>query len=81
MDDKNSIKNQKPTYRKVVIIDKEELKELRKYFSLFGTKAEFTRETGVYTDSLTRILRAGKGEKRIVEIIRSFIESQNETAA
>lgn len=80
MDDKNSIKNGTPTYRKVVVIDKEELKELRKYFSLFGTKAEFTRETGIYTDSLNRILKAGKGEKRIVDAIRAFVESQNKAA-
>lgn len=61
-------------YRKVVLIDKKEITRWRSHFNLYGTKKEFVRETGIFTPTLSRILDNGKGEERIVKIIRSFLE-------
>lgn len=80
MESKNNTNSLEKTYRKVVFIDKRELVRWTKYFSLFGSKAEFAREHGIYPATLNRILEAGKGEKRIVDAIRIYIESQKQTA-
>lgn len=61
------------THRKTVIIDKEELKKLRSIFSVYGSKQEFSRSTGVDAGTLTRILERGKGNEKIVTIIKKYI--------
>jgi predicted transcriptional regulator len=58
--------------RKVVIIQKPELKKLNTHFSLFGTRTDFMRKTKIPRSSLNRILEAGMGEERIVKKIRSY---------
>lgn len=76
MVDKSNIKNDIPYTRRVVEIEKYLLKAMRKFFSSFGAKAECERETGITTDSLTRILRRGAGELPKVDKIKKFFESR-----
>lgn len=60
-------------YRKTVKVEKKEISAWRSHFSLYGTKKEFVRETGIFTPTLSRILENGKGEERVVKIIRDFL--------
>lgn len=63
-------------YRKVVIVNNDELMKWREYFSLFGTRSEIFRDQNVNRVTLTRILRDAKGEERIIKAIRKHVKKQ-----
>lgn len=63
-------------YRKVVIVNNDELVRWREYFTLYGTRAEIFRKENINRVTLTRILKDGKGENRIVKAIRKHVKQQ-----
>jgi hypothetical protein len=73
-------KNSEVITRVQVYVSKPELKAWKKHFMPFGTKTEFERETGIARQTLNKVLKAGKGEKTTVGVIRSFVGSQKQVA-
>jgi hypothetical protein len=63
-------------YLKTTIIQRSELNKWKKYFSIYGAKSEFERETEVTRQTLHNILKNGRGDERTVSAVRNFYQSK-----
>ena len=66
--------------RKLIAVDKNELKAWKKLFSLSGQKAALYREKNISRETLNRILKEGKGSEQLIESIREYHFSQQQPA-
>ena len=80
MENKNNVKNSEMTTRKMVVVDKKEIKQWSRVFSLFGQKLNCYRETSVAPKTIKKIMETGEGFETAVNAIRNYCESQKQSA-
>ena len=66
--------------RKVILVPTEELKTWTEYFKLFGTKTDLKNKTHVSRSTINGILKEGKGEERVIELVRNYLLLQTKAA-
>jgi hypothetical protein len=62
--------------RRTVHIDKNELKQWRKAFEMYGVQSDCSRKIGFHRVTIGNIMRRGTGDETIVNKIREYFENE-----
>lgn len=61
-------------------LEKGKLRELKEYFSRYGTYAKCVRDTKISRDAIVYLLNKGTATKETVDTVVNYVEAQKQEA-